>query len=301
MRSLLTFLHSLLLSLLRWLWRVTHPNIRSTNRRSHGSEKEIPEGLCHRRTTPKPTWFLREVLRLKALMPGNGCRKTAATFNYLHRSKQESVDKSYVARTIRNHGEEILRLRQELKNRRPRRLPRNLIWALDLTFVPTDSKQQTVLGLIDHGSRACLALRELQTRRTIDILRVLLDVIEVCGKPKRIRTDNEPIFTSRLFRFSLLLLGIRHQRTAPFAPWQNGRIERLIGTFKARLAPWRSTTETGSLSQADLNIFRAWYNGVRPHQHLDGIVPAEAWAGRSLRSSRPRIFNAWNGALSGYY
>jgi transposase InsO family protein len=58
------------------------------------------------------------------------------------------------------------------------------------------------------------------------------------GAPKCVRTDNEAVFTSRLFRLGLHLLGIRHQRTAPFAPWQNGRIERFFGTFKERFRIW---------------------------------------------------------------
>jgi transposase InsO family protein len=236
-------------------------------------------------------------------MPDNGCRKIAATFTYLHASRSETVSKSFVAKLIKAEAEAILRLRRDLKNRVPRKVPRNLIWALDLTFVPTPAgSHRTVLGVIDHGSRACLALRELTTRRSIDILRVLLDLVDAFGRPRILRTDNEPIFTSWLFRTTLWLLGIRHRRSAPFAPWQNGRIERLFLTLKGRLRSWTGNPETINVQQSDLDLLRAWYNGVRPHQHLEGnIVPAEAWAGKKLRSSQGRYFSAWNGALTGFY
>ncbi|MDA8021129.1 MAG: hypothetical protein MPN21_27140, partial [Thermoanaerobaculia bacterium] len=47
---------------------------------------------------------------------------------------------------------------------------------------------------------------------------------------------------------------------------------------------------------------RDLYNGVRPHQHLEGqIVPAEAWEQTKLRSSQGRYFSAWNGTLTGFY
>ena len=55
------------------------------------------------------------------------------------------------------------------------------------------------------------------------------------GTPKFLRTDNESIFTSRLFRGALFLLGIRQQRSDPGCPWQNGRVERFFGTLKNKL------------------------------------------------------------------
>lgn len=59
---------------------------------------------------------------------------------------------------------------------------------------------------------------------------------------------------------------------------------------------------TLAIDQADLDVFRTWYNGIRPHQHLDNhFVPAEAWVGEKLRSSKPRYFNGWAGTLTGFY
>ena len=166
-------------------------------------------------------------------MPDNGCRKIADTFCYVYAAKGETVGRTFVADLVKAQAETIIRLRREMKNGVPKKVPRNLIWALDLTFLPTPGgSSRPIIGVIDHGSRACLALRTLTSRRSVDILRVVFDLVDRFGKPKILRTDNEPIFTSWLFRASLWLLGIRQQRTAPFAPWQNGRIERLFLTPK---------------------------------------------------------------------
>ncbi|WP_410351745.1 hypothetical protein [Thiohalophilus sp.] len=43
----------------------------------------------------------------------------------------------------------------------------------------------------------------MKDKASLTLLRHLLDAIEHYGKPKIVRTDNEVIFTSRLFRFSL--------------------------------------------------------------------------------------------------
>jgi putative transposase len=86
--------------------------------------------------------------------------------------------------------------------------------------------------------------------------------------PKIIRTDNEVVFTSRLFRFGLKFLGIKWKPIQLSSPWQNGRIERLFGTLKESLDHWK----VYSMNQlnGDLDVFRFWYNFIRPHQHLDG-------------------------------
>jgi len=75
----------------------------------------------------------------------------------------------------------------------------------------------------------------------------------------------------------LRLLGIRPQRTDPHCPWQNGRVERLIGTVK-RMLRQHLIEDVLSLDRA-LAHTRGVYNHLRPHQHLHGRTPAEVWAG----------------------
>ncbi len=50
--------------------------------------------------------------------------------------------------------------------------------------------------------------------------------------------------------------------------------------------------------------FRFFYNHVRPHRHLDGATPAEAWAGIAPGNTAPKAeywFQSWDGLLKGYY
>jgi transposase InsO family protein len=146
-----------------------------------------------------------------------------------------------------------------------------------------------------------LLLREVRTKASVLLLRQLLDAIERYGAPKVLRTDNEACFTSRRMRFSLALLGIRLRPSAPFAPWQNGRIERLFGTFKERWQAANLCVGEGAQLQRQLDGFRLWYNHARPHQHLGGRTPAMAWAGVDRPRGRARLFTAWGGRLAGYY
>ena len=261
---------------------------------------DLPGG----RSSPKPAWVRKEVLRLKALMPEANCRGIADIFCRRFALRRGMiVRKTFVSDLIRDHLHEIAVLRRKIKNRRPRRVPKNLIWGLDLTG-KTDARGQlhSILGMLDHGTRAELGLIALANKASFTLLGHLLLAIGRYGKPRAIRTDNESVFTSKLFRLALFLFGIRHQRTDPHCPWQNGRIERFFGTLKQSLD--RLAVDSLAALNEALVEFRFYYNHVRPHQNLGGATPAEAWAGVDPYAGRIKKeywFEAWDGLLQGYY
>lgn len=256
------------------------------------------------RTRAKPEWVKHEVLRLKALMPHTGCRKIADIFNRKFAvSHNMAVGKTYVSDTMRKHYHEILLLRRQIKNAKPKAVPHNLIWALDLTGKTTlDGQTRLVLGIIEHASRAALMLEALHSKSSWTLVGKLVAAIKRYGKPKMVRTDNESIFTSRVFRMALFLLGIRHQRTDLHCPWQNGRVERFFGTLKTSLDQL-AVTSFAALNSA-LGEFRFFYNHVRAHHNLAGATPAETWDGIDpymTRFKQEYWFEAWDGLLQGYY
>jgi transposase InsO family protein len=221
----------------------------------------------------------RELIKLKALAPELGCRSIAEVFNRRFAKRRVSVGKSYVAALLRRRRLDVLRMRRQLKHRVPRAIPINRIWGLDLTGkADLSARQRMILGLLDHGSRACLKLVELRDKSSLSILRELIDGFRRFGLPDALRTDNEACFTSWTMRAALLLLGIKHQPTEPHCPWQNGRIERFFGTLKAQLD--RIAIADGDDLRRKLVEFRHWYHH-RPHQHLAGHTPGEVWAGRA--------------------
>jgi putative transposase len=255
-------------------------------------------------TRAKPEWVRQEVLRLKALMTHSGCRKIADAFNRKFEvSRKMTVGKTYVSNTIRQYYYEIQVLRKHIKNAKPKAVPKNLVWAIDLTGKATlDGNTRMILGIIEHASRAALTLEALHSKSSWTLVRKLVAAIKCYGKPKMVRTDNEAIFTSRVFGFALFLLGIRHQKTALHCPWQNGRVERFFGTLKSSIDQL-AITSFDTLNSA-LGEFRFFYNHVRSHQNLAGATPAEAWAGVDLHTSPVKQeywFETWDGLLAGYY
>jgi transposase InsO family protein len=249
----------------------------------------------------KPDWVRREIIRLRAWSPNLGCRKIADVFNRQFAvTKRMTISKSYVADVLRASGAEIVRMRRERKHRIPPTLPRHRVWAMDLSTVTDITKSQClVLGVVDHGTRACVALRDLADKRSLTILKELIATFRRFGIPTMMRTDSEACFVSRTLRVALTLLGVRLQRTDVHCPWQNGRIERLFGTFKAALA--KITVTDGDDLRAKLIEFRAWYNHARPHQHLGMRTPAEAWSGKPRSMKAPLLMRVWDGRLTGWY
>jgi putative transposase len=256
------------------------------------------------RSQRKPFWVTQELIRLKALMPIASCRTLADMFNRkFAAARKMTVGKTFVSGVIRTHQYEIQVLRKRIKHANPKPVPVNLVWAMDLTGkVDVQGKLHMLLGILDHGSRAVLCLQALPNKSSWTLLGELFLAIGRYGKPRFVRTDNESVFCSRMFRWILALLGIRHQRTDPGCPWQNGRIERFFGTLKQKLDQW-SVASVKELSNA-LVQFRFFYNHVRPHQNLQGRTPAEVWQNANPFAAAPKgieWFEAWDGLLQGFY
>ena len=257
------------------------------------------------RARPKPPWVRREIIRLKALMREAGtCRVIEKTFNRrFARKKHMTVGRTFVNELIRKHRYQIELEQRRIKNHKPRPMPKNLVWGVDLSGkTDLDHATHSILAILEHASRAALWLEALQNKSSWTLTLKLVHVIRRYGKPRIIRTDNESVFTSKVFRLALFLLGIRHQRIDLHCPWQNGRVERFFGTLKGKLD--QLVVESFSALNAALGEFRFFYNHVRPHQNLSGRTPAEAWTGIDpfeARFMQGYWFEAWDGLLCGYY
>src|SRR6266511_2017024 len=99
-----------ILSLLRWLLhRFVHLFRLLLRWLGHRSRPRWPSPrtggpLRRPHAPPKPRWVREEVIRLKALMPGAGCRTIAHVFNRRFAvRKGMTVGKSYVAETVKRH------------------------------------------------------------------------------------------------------------------------------------------------------------------------------------------------------
>ncbi len=99
----------------------------------HGRQRIHLQVLVYR-SQRKPPWVKHELIRLKALMPLAGCRTLTDVFNrQFQATRKMTVGKTYVSDVIRKHLYEIQVLRRKIKHAKPKQVPVNLVWAMDLT------------------------------------------------------------------------------------------------------------------------------------------------------------------------
>ena len=283
MWPLLVFLLIMLAAAARWLRRIGpgRPGARYCRR--------VPARppLRHRGRR-KPDWVRREVLALAVFLPS--CRRIADVFNRRH-GAYETVGHTFVNERCRAQAIQIAERRRAMRRREPRAVAPGHMWALDLTFFATaDGVQRAVLGIIDCGSRLALRLKVLPRKCAWTLLGHLCLAIARHGKPALVKTDNESMFTSRLWRTALRWAGIGHRRSALGCPWQNGRIERFFGTLKPLLR--KLVLCDAQALQRAADEFSRFYNEVRTHRALHGLTPLEAWSGKSWP-------DVWRAAASG--
>lgn len=268
--------------------------------------------VCRPRTVPnapKPAWVREEILRLKILMPDAGCRSIEMIFNRRFAlARGVTVGKTYVARVFSAQRYDVQVRRNRTRGAAPRYWPLNARWGLDLTAFRGDGgRRYWILGIVEYCSRALLLLVVLVRKTAAALARALATAFEQFGPPQSLVTDNEGPFRSCIWKRLLARFGVRLRRIAPYCPWQNGRIERFFGTLKPKLRQRGARTPNGL--QRDLDVFRHWYNRIRPHQALGialwngavrlNLTPAEAWH-REAGDDRGVWFEAWNGILRGY-
>jgi hypothetical protein len=135
----------------------------------------------------------QEIIRLKALTPHAGCRAIADSFNRRFAAKRRmTVGKTFASEVTQRHQYEIDIVRRQIKNARPRPVPRNLVWALDLTGKASlDGSTRIVFGILEHASRAALCLEAIERTSSWSLISKLIEAIWRHGRPKAIRTDNE--------------------------------------------------------------------------------------------------------------
>jgi transposase InsO family protein len=110
---------------------------------------------------------------------------------------------------------------------------------------------------------------------TVPFLRAALGFFDAHGiRTKRVLSDNGNGYKVQ-YDQACKELAVRHTRIRPRHPWTNGRAEHFIGTIQ-RECLYSGTFWTHE-QERDLavSLFRAYYNGERPHTSLGGLPPLE--------------------------
>ena len=241
---------------------------RSSKRRPSGHLKRVP--------------LLGEVHRLSERYPRFGYRKIC----WILQASGWSVGRERL-RTLRRR--EGLRVPRKATKRRRRgtstrdpqcALHPNHVWSYDFVADQTaDGRTLRFLTVIDEYTRRALWIECARHLTSVDVVRVLEQLVELHGRPEVIKSDNGPEFVAKKVQEWVEDRDIGARFIDPGSPWQNGHNESFNGVFRdGCLNRWlfESVREAREASEAWLHE----YNWERPHGSLDGRLPAvffEQW------------------------
>jgi putative transposase len=91
------------------------------------------------------------------------------------------------------------------------------------------------LGILDDHSRLCCHVQWYLSETAEDLVHGFSQAIQKRGLPRALLTDNGSAMVAEEVTEGLLRLGIVHERTLPYSPYQNGKQEAFWGTLEGRL------------------------------------------------------------------
>ena len=173
----------------------------------------------------------------------------------------------------------------------------NQLWQTDLfTFVlKRQNRRVYMVAFMDDHSRFITGYGLHASQSTAMVLEVVRAAIVAYGTPQEMLTDNGSQYVTwrgtSAFHREMEKRGIKHIVAKPQRPQTLGKIERFWGTL------WRECIETAvflDLEDARRRIghFIDYYNFQRPHQGIDGLVPADRFFGAAsevLATLRKRV------------
>lgn len=267
-------------------------------------DREGVAGLADRSRAPRSCphrmdAHVEEVLlRVRRTYPTWGARKIAA---YLRRTRP-----TFTVPATSSIHDALVRAGLVEPRKRRRRTPRrteplrhatgpNEVWSIDYKgqFALRNGNLCYPLTITDNYSRMLLGCFALRSTQGASAQVCIQQCFEQYGLPVALRSDNGVPFAgqgiSGLSALSCwwLSLGVRSERIDPGRPDQNGRHERMHLTLKEETT--RPAADTLEAQQERFDVFRTYYNEVRPHEGIDQKLPRQMYevSSRSLQDVTP--------------
>src|SRR5712671_4459961 len=142
------------------------------------------------------------------------------------------------------------------------------IAAMDLFVVPTIGFDLLYAFVIVRLGRRDLVWTNVTANPTAEwVARQITQAFPWDEAPHHLIRDRDRIYGSVVTR-RLRAMGIRDKPTAPASPWQNGVVERLIGSIRRKCVDHIIVLGEVHLRQI-LQSYACYYNDIRTHRSLD--------------------------------
>ncbi|HEX5016706.1 MAG TPA: DDE-type integrase/transposase/recombinase [Actinomycetes bacterium] len=208
-----------------------------------------------------------------------------------YRLKRQGVQNVPTARTVHR-----VLVRAGLVSPQPAKRPRssyrrfehrqpNACWQMDgTTWILADKTPAWILRITDDHSRMIMASLACEAENNVNAWTCMNTAISRHGAPAMLLSDGGPAFGHRriggglgVFEARLRALGINPVVSSPFHPQTCGKKERDWQPLKRWLTAQPAAHGLIELQRL-LDVYDALFNTDRPHQALQGDVPAERYA-----------------------
>jgi transposase InsO family protein len=262
-----------------WLKRYREGGPQGLESRRSGNRKSPPNAT--------PEEVKEKVRETKRKNPSFGLRKVR---DWLFRHEGKKVSATTVKKVLKEaelhpppKPKKKPRKKKPIVRRFERSKPREL-WQSDITsfLLPRTGRRLYLTVFLDDYSRYIVGWQLATHQRVELVIEALLEGIARFGKPQEVLTDQgRQYFAWRgKSRFQKLLHkeGIQHVVSRAHHPQTLGKTERLWATVNAEL--WERV-RMNDLVEAKVRMghFIQHYNHFRPHQGIDGAVPADRFFG----------------------
>jgi transposase InsO family protein len=260
-----------------------------------GGLLDKPKGGPHASRLPELT--RRTIVLLKQTHPDYGCQKIS---DLLQRGPALPASAAAVARVLHEAGYQVEEIGTRPHPDHVRSFERarpNQLWQTDLfTFMlKRQNRRVYLVAFMDDHSRFIVSYGLHASQSGALVLEVLRAGLTNYGPPQEVLTDNGSQYVTwrgkSAFTKELEKRGIKQIVAAPRRPRTLGKIERFWGTL------WRECLEAAVFvdlgeAQRRIGLFIDHYNFQRPHQGIEGLVPADRFFGAApevLRALKERV------------
>lgn len=246
-----------------------------------GVDALVPKarGAPPRKPTVADKTKQQAVIGLREEHPEYGTRRIR---DVLARFEALGVSETHVRRILHDAG--LIEPREPTPEREhgPRRFERaapNQMWQSDIfTFLLRRHERLYLTAFMDDHSRFIVSWALAHHQRSMLVMEALARGIAAYGTPQEILTDQGRQYTAWRgetdFEKELRRQGIRHVKSRPQHPQTLGKVERF---WKTLWEEFLSRTVFADFADCErrLGLFVDAYNFQRPHQGIEGLVPAD--------------------------
>jgi transposase InsO family protein len=238
-----------------------------------------------------PELTKRTILMLKQANPEWGCQRIS---DMLLRGPALPASPAAVATVLHEAGyqlEEVPTRPHPDKVRQFERAKPNQLWQTDLfTFIlKRQNRRVYLVAFMDDHSRFIVGFGLHASQSSALVMEVLRASLAGYGVPEEILTDNGSQYVTwrgkSAFSRECEKHGIKQIVAKPRRPQTLGKIERFWGSL------WRECVESAVFidlgdARTRIGLFIDHYNFQRPHQGIEGLVPADRFFGAASEVRR---------------